>query len=313
MENHGNIESQQESFRRIKEELRHSPVAIHTDAANIQHYEIPPEFYVLILGKHLKYSCCYYPTGNENLDEAEEIMLKLTCERALIENGMNILELGCGWGSLTLWMAQNYPDARITGVSNSRSQREYIETRCRDLGISNVKILTADMNTFSINDTFDRIVSVEMFEHMKNYDTLLKKISSWMRPDAKLFVHIFTHLRYTYHFEIKDASDWMGKYFFTGGIMPSDQLLLYFQDHLILEDHWRVNGMHYKRTADHWLANMDLNKTRILPVIAAIYGNSNKHIWFQRWRIFFMACAELWGFNHGEEWLVSHYLFHKRS
>jgi cyclopropane-fatty-acyl-phospholipid synthase len=292
--------------------LRQSPIAVDTQAANEQHYEVSPEFFSLVLGKHRKYSCCYYPVGNESLDQAEEKMLSLTSERAQIHNHMDILELGCGWGALTLWMAERFPQARITAVSNSQPQREFITAQCRARGIGNVEVKTADINHFDTEKRFDRVVSVEMFEHMRNYELLLRRVASWLKQDGRLFVHIFCHREYAYVFESEGEDNWMGKYFFRGGIMPSDDLLLYFQDDVVLEDHWRVAGTHYERTANHWLANMDGQKDAIVPVLERIYGRKDAGLWFQRWRIFFMACAELWGFRNGQEWWVAHYLFRKR-
>ena len=311
-ERRDSIEALREHQRAFVASLRQSPMAVETRAANEQHYEVPPEFFLHALGKRLKYSCCYYPEGNESLDQAEEIMLALICERAQVEDGMDLLELGCGWGSLTLWMAEHYPKARITAVSNSRPQREFILERCRERGLGNVTIITADMNHFTTDLRFDRILSVEMFEHMRNYELLQRRIASWMKPEAKLFVHIFCHREYAYAFETGGPDDWMGRTFFTGGIMPSYDLLLGFQDDVVIEDHWRVSGKHYQRTAEQWLSNMDHSRRRIMPVLEAAYGKKNAALWFRRWRIFFMACAELWGFHGGEEWLVAHYLFRKK-
>jgi cyclopropane-fatty-acyl-phospholipid synthase len=291
--------------------LRQSPIAVETRAANEQHYEVPPEFFLNVLGKRLKYSCCYYPAGKESLDRAEEAMLALTCERAQVRDGMDILELGCGWGSLTLWMAEHYPKARITAVSNSRPQREFNLQRCREQGLGNVVVVTADMNDFTTDQRFDRVLSIEMFEHMRNYELLLRKIASWMKPEARLFVHIFCHREYAYAFATEGADNWMGRNFFTGGIMPSYDLPLSFQDEVAIEDRWRLSGKHYQRTAEQWLGNMDRRRSQIMPVLEAAYGKKDAARWFQRWRIFFMACAELWGFRRGEEWLVAHYLFRK--
>lgn len=303
---------QQMHFMSLIAFLKASPIAVNTHDANEQHYEVPTEFFRLVMGKHMKYSSGYWKSADVTLDTSEEDMLELTTERAELIDGMSILELGCGWGSLSLFMAKKYPNARITGVSNSRTQKEYIDAEAAKRGLKNLTIITADMNTFTIDGPFDRVVSVEMFEHMRNYELLLAKVASFLKPEGKLFVHIFTHKTLAYLFEVKDETDWMSKYFFSGGIMPSDHLLLYFPKHLAIERHWQVPGHHYNKTSEAWLRNMDANEPRIRQIFADTYGADQVTKWWSYWRVFFMSCAELWGYNNGEEWIVSHYLFEKK-
>ncbi|MCF7750381.1 cyclopropane-fatty-acyl-phospholipid synthase family protein [Bacillus subtilis subsp. subtilis] len=306
----GGLQAQSQRFATRLAELSGSAVALHVEAANRQHYEVPAEFFHLCLGKRLKYSCGYYATGSETLDQAEEAMLALYGQRAQLADGQHILELGCGWGSLTLWMAEHYPNARITGVSNSNSQREYIQSQCRARGLGNVTILTRDVNQLDLEaEQFDRCVSIEMFEHMRNYATLLQRIQRWLRPGGKLFVHIFAHRTLMYPFETEGEDNWMGRHFFTGGLMPAADTLLCFQQHLQLQQRWLLDGTHYQRTANHWLANQDLQKEAVMAVMQQTYGAASAALWQQRWRMFWMACAELFGYQQGQQWLVGHYLF----
>ncbi len=306
----GDCEANQQRLERLIEEFSLGPIALLPEKANEQHYEVPAELFELTLGKRNKYSCCFWPEGTNSLEQAENRALAETCTRAEIRDGQRILELGCGWGSLTLWLAEQYPNSQITAVSNSTSQREYIERKASELGIAgNLQILTCDMNDFDTNTQFDRVVSVEMFEHMRNYRMLLNRISSWLLPTGKLFVHIFCHRELAYEFQDKEASDWMSRYFFSGGIMPSDNLLSRFQDDMTLARRWRWNGCHYQKTCDAWLRNMDKNRQAIMGVFESTYGQVDSIRWFNRWRMFYMACSELFGFRGGNEWWVAHYLF----
>lgn len=308
-----NTELQQEHLMNLIADLKGSPIAVNTPDANAQHYEVPTEFYQYCLGKHLKYSCGYWKEGVTELDISEADMLELTCNRAELKNGQDVLELGCGWGSLSLYMSAKYPESNFTVVSNSRTQKIYIDEQAKQRNIPNLAVITADMNNFSIDKTFDRVVSVEMFEHMRNYELLMKKVASLLKPAGKLFVHIFTHKDLAYKFEVKDESDWMSKYFFTGGIMPSDDLLLYFNKDMSIEKHRHVSGLHYAKTSEAWLVNMDKHKKEIMPIFENTYGKANAVKWWVYWRLFYMACAELWKYKNGEEWIVSHYLFNKKQ
>ena len=292
--------------------LRGGAIALEVDAANRQHYELPPAFFERCLGPRLKYSSALFPTGGETLAEAEELMLATCDERAGLADGQRILELGCGWGSWTLWMAERYPHARITAVSNSSSQRAHIEAQCRARGFANVEVLTCDVNRLERpRAAYDRIVSVEMFEHLRNYAALFDRLAAWLAPDGRLFVHVFCHRELLYPFEDEGRDDWMARHFFTGGTMPSSTTLLVAQDALACERRWLLAGSHYERTANAWLSNQDRNAAEIRTILDSVYGVDGA-IWFQRWRVFWMACAELFGYRGGEEWLVAHYRFAKR-
>ena len=294
------------------EMMDESPIAHLPEKANEQHYEINSNFYYEILGNRMKYSSGYWPDGVETLEESEIAALEETCNHAEIRNGMDILELGCGWGSLTLWMGQKYPSSRITAVSNSSSQKEFIEAKAKKMGISNIKVITSDMNDFSTTELYDRVVSVEMFEHMRNYRIIFKNIAGWLKAGGKFFMHIFVHRDVPYLFEDTGPSDWMSRYFFSGGIMPSDDLPLVFQDDIRFIRQWRWDGTHYERTLNEWLKKMDEKRDILAPFFEDTYGKDFKRLWWNRWRIFFMACAELFGYDEGQMWWVSHYLFEKK-
>lgn len=309
----GGLLAQEERAADRIAQLRRSPIAIHPEAANAQHYEVPADFFALCLGPRMKYSGCYYHHGGETLAQAEAAMLGLYCERAQLADGQDILELGCGWGSLTLWMARRYPAARITAVSNSHGQRVYIEAQCRKRRLSNVRVLTRDVNHLALEaDAFDRCVSVEMFEHLRNYATVMSRICRWLRPEGKLFVHIFAHRTLMYPFETAGADNWMGRHFFTGGQMPAADTLLHFQNELRIERRWLLDGRHYQRTANHWLEQQDRHRSEVLAVLRETYG-AGAALWLNRWRVFWMACAELFGYAGGSEWLIAHYLFERPS
>jgi cyclopropane-fatty-acyl-phospholipid synthase len=279
------------------ERLRRSPIAEQVEAANEQHYEVPPEFFRLVLGPRLKYSACLWPEGVGTLAEAEDAMLELTCKRAGVEDGMTLLDLGCGWGSLTGWLSERYPRSEILSVSNSRQQREWIES----LALPNVRVLTADVNRLQLHERFDRILSIEMLEHVRNYEELLGRIASWLEPGGRFFCHVFSHKQFAYAYE----DGWMARRFFTAGTMPSDDLLPRFDRDLVVEERWRVSGLHYARTAEAWLERLDANRAEVERVVGRAAA--------AEWRVFFLACAGLWGYRGGGEWLVSHYRFAKRT
>lgn len=294
------------AFAAWLESMRQSPVALVPEKANEQHYEVPAAFFEAVLGPHLKYSSCLYRSPSTSLGEAEADMLALTCDRADLRDGQRVLELGCGWGSLSLWMAEHYPASSITAVSNSASQREHILARAAERGLSNLEILTCDMNAFGTDRRFDRVVSVEMFEHMRNWESLLQRIAGWLDPNGRLFIHVFAHRHYAYPFEVKDDTDWMAEHFFSGGMMPSHDLIRRIESPFVLDEQWVVDGTHYARTSEDWLARLDANKDALLPILERTYGVEAAPAWFQRWRLFFLSCAELFGYRDGEEWWVSH-------
>jgi cyclopropane-fatty-acyl-phospholipid synthase len=289
------------------------PVAQHTDDANAQHYELPPAFFEQVLGAHLKYSGCLFEEGIENLDQAEHAMLALYAGRARLRDGQRILDLGCGWGSFALWAARRYPNARILAVSNSGAQRESIMTKAAERGLSNLTVETCDINEFNPGERrFDRVVSVEMFEHMRNYRELFSRINRWLDDSGRLFVHVFAHKYLAYPFQDEGASDWIARYFFTGGVMPSENLFAHFQEDMVLRDSWWLSGNHYRDTSNAWLLKMDAARATIMPVLVDTYGQQDAERWFNRWRMFFMAVAELFGYDHGNEWGIGHYLFTPR-
>ena len=301
-------ERERERHQAFLAEARRAPIALATDAANAQHYEVPAELFELVLGPHLKYSCAHFGPGTTDLAEAEARMLALVAERAQLEDGQRILDLGCGWGSFSLWAAKRHPKSRLLAVSNSKSQAEFIRRRADRDGIRNLEVVTADVNVFDAEERFDRIVSVEMFEHVRNHGALLARIATWLDPKGLLFVHHFAHRSAAYPYTTEGEDDWMGRYFFTGGLMPAEQTLLYFQEALRLEAQWRVAGTHYERTANAWLALMDARRAAVMAALEQAYGAAAPR-WFQRWRMFFMAVAELFGYQGGSEWFVAHYRF----
>ena len=302
-----NAELVEEYMRSVDE----SPLAVLTDKANEQHYEVPAPFYHRVLGKNLKYSSCYFEELVSDLSTAEDRALELTSEHADLEDGQRILELGCGWGSLSLWMAKQFPQARIISVSNSNSQREYIMGQARERKLTNLKVVTADVNTFEPDQTFDREVSVEMFEHVRNHRGLFRRIHAWLKEEGKLFTHVFCHRSTSYPFEVDGEDDWMSKHFFSGGTMPADELFLRIAGPLELESRWRWSGQHYAKTSECWLENLDRRKSEVLPIFEKEMSPDKAIRMFHRWRIFFLACAETFGFAKGQEWWVSHYLFRK--
>jgi len=315
----GSRAANQRARQDLIESMRCGPIALVPEKANEQHYELPAEFFAAVLGPRRKYSSCYWEPGCTSLADAEADALRITCERAGLADGQDVLELGCGWGSLTLWMAERFPQSHIVAVSNSNRQRRMIDAEAMQRGLTNVQVITADMNQFTVDGIggrpgvgngrcFDRVVSVEMFEHMRNYERLLERIASWLKPDGKLFVHHFCHRQFAYPFETKGEADWMSRHFFTGGLMPSEHMLSNFDQHLRVAGHWNWDGTHYQRTSEAWLTRLDAHRDDVLPIFEATYGRGEARRWFYRWRVFFLAVAELFGYANGKEWLVSHTL-----
>ena len=289
-------------------EMRGSPIALVPETANEQHYEVPAEFFEIALGPYCKYSSCFFPSGVRDLGEAERRMLALTCQRAQLRSGQRILELGCGWGSLSPWMAREFPASQITAVSNSVPQREFIENLPREEGLQDLEVITRDMNVFEAAGSFDPIVSVEMFEHMRNWEALFGRLDDCLAPAGRIFIHVFDHRVHCYPFEDQDRADWMARHFFTGGMMPSHDLLQWLELPFEIEKSWPMNGIHYSRTAEAWLENLESRRREVMPILAATYGTGQAHRWFHRWRLFFLSCAELFAYEDGDQWQVSHYL-----
>jgi len=307
------VEARDRAEHALLTEWWSGPIALVPELANEQHYELPPAFFEAVLGPHLKYSCGLHPEPDTGLEESERGMLALTEKRAGIEDGMRVLDLGCGWGSLSLWIARRHPNAQVVAVSNSKDQREFILARAAERGITNLEVITEDVNRFDADRTFDRVVSVEMVEHVRNHPLLLSRIARWLEPDGKLFLHHFAHRETLYPYEAETEQDWMARHFFSGGIMPSADYFLRCQRDLVVQRHWRVNGRHYERTSNLWLERLDAQRDGLLPVLADTYGDDAAARWLVRWRLFFMACAELFGFRDGNEWMVAHVLMGKRE
>jgi cyclopropane-fatty-acyl-phospholipid synthase len=310
----GDAEAAGEAGQAFIESMRRAPIAPVPEKANEQHYEVPTEFFAGVLGPHRKYSCCHWGEGVETLAQAEADALRVTCERAGLRDGQDVLELGCGWGwgSLSLWMAEHFRGSRITAVSNSHSQRRHIEAQAQARGLPNLRVVTRDINEFdAAAGGFDRVVSVEMFEHLRNWPQAFARVARWLRPDGRFFMHVFAHRGAPYAFVERDATDWMSRHFFSGGMMPGDDLALNFQDDLRVERRWRWDGTHYQLTAEAWLQRMDAARDALMAVLAATYGDQAE-LWWQRWRLFFMSVAELFGHDGGQQWWVSHTLFSRR-
>ncbi len=290
------------------DQMAASPIAEVPELANAQHYEVPAEFYQRVLGSHLKYSCGYWPSRGTDMEGSESAMLRLSCERAQLKDGQRILELGCGWGSLSLWMAENYPRSTILAVSNSASQRQYIERAAQARGLNNLRVVTVDMNDFDPDESFDRIVSIEMFEHMRNWSKLLQRMRGWLHPEGLVFLHFFVHEHFAYPFEATGKDDWMGRTFFSGGQMPSFDQLQRIEQPFSVKQAWKIDGTHYQKTSEAWLKALKKHKEPILRLFQRELTDEEAKTQYQRWKIFFLACAECFGYQGGNEWFVGHYL-----
>jgi len=309
----GDVEKKQMYKNKFVDKLRTSPIAVETEKANEQHYEVPTEFYLKVLGNRLKYSSCYYPKGVTRLEDAEDEMFRMVCERVEMKDGLSALDLGCGWGSQTFWLLEHYPNSKITSLSNSNTQREFIQAEAKQRGYADrLTVITCDVNFFKTDQKFDRIISNEMFEHMKNYEILFRNVSTWLKDDGLLFVHILCHRDYAYSMTSKQ-DDWMGRNFFSGGTMPSADLFLYFQNDFALRHHWRINGTHYSKTLEAWLEKLDAKQAECLAIMAKTYGAQEAKKKLFEWRNFFMFCSECFAYNRGNDWIVAHYVFHKKT
>jgi cyclopropane-fatty-acyl-phospholipid synthase len=317
LESHDAIKSNPDYFNQYVESLKKSPLAIMTKEANQQHYEVPTAFYDLSLGLHKKYSSCYWNETTKTLEEAEQLALNLSIENAGIIDGMRVLELGCGWGSLSLELAKRFPKSEIVAVSNSKTQKEYIDSEAKKRKLSNLSVLTRDLSLKESyefgTEKFDRVMSIEMMEHLRNYELFFNYLAPSIKDDGKFFIHIFTHKDTPYFFETEGEENWMGKYFFSGGQMPSRDLLDKFNNDLVVETKWDWNGVHYSKTLEAWLDNTDAEKARVLEMFKETYGENQATVWYNRWRVFFMSCSELFKYQDGKEWGVTHYLLSKKS
>jgi len=297
----------------IKVFRENEKIAEATEEAKEQHYEVPTDFFLLSLGPWLKYSSCYWPKGCSTLRGAEEAMLEKICERAQIQDGMEILDLGCGWGSCGLYLLKKYPNVKVTFFSNSTTQQAYIREQAKKgNNLDRIKSIAGDVNVTELNAEFDRIVTNEMFEHMKNYEKLFEKVSKWLKPETGLlFIHVFCHRFFPYQFKVKDSNnaDWMGRNYFTGGSMPSFDTFLYFQKHLAIQNTWMINGVHYSKTLEAWLDLLKEKESIISEIFAKEYGADKVTEHLNGWKLFYIMSSEAFKYNEGNDWCVAHYTF----